>query len=100
MSPEVRSQVEVEAESFGADFALVRLFTRVNQLVAFKLRVVKKLLLTTFDAADKHTLTVGHLVLAERAVVWELLKTVLYMALIDAGTWLHPFHMVVTFRVI
>lgn len=72
----------------------------MNQLVSFKLGVVEELLLTTFHAADEHAFAMGHLVLAERAMVWELLEAVLDVALVDTRAWLHAFELVVALRVI
>ena len=45
VDPLVGLKVEVEAESFSADFALVRLLTRVNQHVPLQLCIVQESLL-------------------------------------------------------
>ena len=84
VGPQVGPQVEVKAESLVTDFALVGLFPCVDELVSFELGVVEELFLATFDGANKHAFTVGHLVLAERAVVGELFEAVLDVAFVDA----------------
>ena len=56
----------------------------MDELVSFELGVVEKLFLAPFDRAYKHAFTVGHLVLAERALVTKLFETIFDLAHIDA----------------
>jgi hypothetical protein len=51
--------------------------------MALKLRIVKKLLATSFDLTNVHALSVSHLVLSKRALVRKLLPAIVFRARID-----------------
>ena len=68
--------------------------------MSFELRVVQEFLLAAFDWADKHALAVRHLVLSERAVIWELLEAILNMTLVYALARLQIVELVVVLRVV
>jgi hypothetical protein len=60
VGPEVRTQIEIKAETLVANVASVGLLTSVNKLVSLQFTVVQKLLTTSFYGASEHALTVGH----------------------------------------
>ena len=72
----------------------------MDKLVSFELRVVQEFLLAAFDWADKHALSVRHLMLSERAVIWELLEAIFNVALVNALARLQVIELVVVLRVI
>lgn len=70
------AQVEVKAEAFIADVALIRFFASVNELVPLELTVVKKLLTASFNHAPKHSFPVCHFVFSVSGVVRKNFKAV------------------------
>ena len=84
-------QIEVQREALVASLAFVGLFSCVDELVPFELRIVKELFAAARDWTGKHPFTMGHLVLSVRSLVWEDLLAVFNHAdvLLGLGRLLH-----------
>jgi hypothetical protein len=61
---QVRSQVEVQAETLAAYFALIRLLTSMYELMSFQFAVVKELFTTAFLRTSVESFAMGHQVLS------------------------------------
>jgi hypothetical protein len=74
------AQVEVKAEAFIADVALIRFFACVNELVTLKLAIVKKLLAASFNHTPEHSFSMCHFVFSVSRMVRKHFKAVLQIA--------------------
>ena len=80
MSPQMGPQIEIQRESLAADFTFVRFLSSVDQLMPLELGVVQELLVAALNLTNEHSLSMGHLMLAVRAIISEYLLTVVNRA--------------------
>ena len=64
VSPHVCSQIEVQREAFVADLTFVGLDSSVHELMSFELRIVKELLVASWERTCEHPFTMSNLVLS------------------------------------
>jgi len=67
----MRPQIEVKRKSFETKFAFEWLFTRVDKLMPFQFRVIKKSFATAIYRTDVLALSVRHQVLSKRRGILE-----------------------------
>lgn len=80
----MRSQIEVQRESFAAKGAFKRLFARVNELVTLQLGVVEELFVAPGHRTDVLALTVRHCMLPQRGRILENFTATEHMTRLDA----------------
>ena len=56
----MRPEIEIKGEALEAQFTFERLLTSVNQLMPFKLGIVKESLATSINRANVLALTMSH----------------------------------------